>query len=853
MNAKTDARSLALHQRINDSVVCAGKTDFGDQTLLTFHEVKSHPSKLSRSLPVDPSLVDLVIGVDRNAPKGQLYSITDLHNAYHGTIPKSDFGGFISLAYPPLPSTSNQTGIRQMRYIHVTNNTNYVCRDDMVVVINNGMKWCKDQGATTFNETRHDMKDGQCTEMVKVEDPILYCTWEVFAMFECGLSDLFSYDRKKRSGVQSGPPAADQTIPSHVSFGFSDAFTDGSSHFTKPSRYSTSGKGKKRRSRKKRSKAKKKSTTRATGSSRQSPLPTITLGWLQTDAHEYKNNKVSIAGNIQPFIRDGSLTPKARLHLLNCIRCAVAAMPKGCSVSLEDEEDKEMFNLRAAMISEFERSLGGKGEWMGFEVEGVTILIPLSVGFHKDTFNCSRDGMKAVIQINCRVPMNSTTINGGRSSVLWRWLESNGYKEFFPCLIILYSRKCVSGICLKLAEMNRFAKRDSLRRVLKWAFIERVNSTVNYEVQVWNNSSFLQQFLSDMKTDHRKGLRSYQGAMLKQVAYYQKIAFYSIFIHVFLSMNIKFKTFTVADAMDYVAYCGLTCNGSTLIAEIERRIIKDPPRYLKLLSSRFNNCMYSLLCFVNSEIMPGSATGSCTDNRFTYSQGSNDTHWGQKRKMLFNVCQEFYKDKQTSSRQSTITEKIREITNRIVHGKVSGKSEFCGVGAMSANQFIHLASLVGLIPLYCFTFADIHDTKLGPAKAISIGLEQPKMRLPDIRTEFSGIVQDPFFDERLLVAAEKIKQCEYSNVSLWSHLNIMNLCLESPVDSIDHDVANLIISIHIKRVIEFTANIDHKTKKLQILIYHEYRTMGHDYHHECNVFAYGYPKSTESNNDDDDY
>ena len=45
--------------------------------------------------------------------------------------------------------------------------------------------------------------------------------------------------------------------------------------------------------------------------------------------------------------------------------------------------------------------------------------------------------------------------------------------------------------------------------------------------------------------------------------------------------------------------------------------------------------------------------------------------WGQKRKMLFNVCQEFYKDKQTSSRQSTITEKIREITNRIVHGKVS--------------------------------------------------------------------------------------------------------------------------------------------------------------------------------------
>lgn len=61
---------------------------------------------------------------------------------------------------------------------------------------------------------------------------------------------------------------------------------------------------------------------------------------------------------------------------------------------------------------------------------------------------------------------------------------------------------------------------------------------------------------------------------------------------------------------------------------------------------------------------------------------------------------------------------------------------------MSANQFIHLASLVGLIPLYCFTFANIHDAKLGTAKAISIGLEQPKMKLPDIRTEFLAIVQE---------------------------------------------------------------------------------------------------------------
>ena len=177
--------------------------------------------------------------------------------------------------------------------------------------------------------------------------------------------------------------------------------------------------------------------------------------------------------------------------------------------------------------------------------------------------------------------------------------------------------------------MNRFGRKDSLRRVVKWAFIERVNSCVNYEVNVFNNSSFVKDHLSEMKVDSAKGLRSYQGRMLKRVAHYQKIAFYSIFLHVFLSMNVRFKTFTVADTIDYIAYSALTCNGSTLVAEIERRITKEPAKYLRCLVSECNNCMYSLLCFVNSEIMPGLPIGSCTDNCFMFSQGSNNTHWGQ--------------------------------------------------------------------------------------------------------------------------------------------------------------------------------------------------------------------------------
>ena len=137
--------TLALIKRIDDSVLRAGRSAFGDQSLLTFHQLRNNATTASRrSLPVDPSLVDLVIAVDRNAESGQLYSLIDLDNSYHGTIPKSDFKSFISPAYPPLRSSSNnESTSRKVRHLHISNDRNFVSREDRVVVINNGMQWSK--------------------------------------------------------------------------------------------------------------------------------------------------------------------------------------------------------------------------------------------------------------------------------------------------------------------------------------------------------------------------------------------------------------------------------------------------------------------------------------------------------------------------------------------------------------------------------------------------------------------------------------------------------------------------------------------------------------------------------------
>lgn len=206
-------------------------------------------------------------------------------------------------------------------------------------------------------------------------------------------------------------------------------------------------------------------------------------------------------------------------------------------------------------------------------------------------------------------------------------------------------------------------------------------------------------------------------------------------------MHVNFRSFNVADTIDFVAYCALTCNGTTLIAEITRRVTLEPLHY----QGKFLQCnenMYEFLCYVNREIMPDTAVGSCTNNRFMYSQGSSKSNWGRDRGMLLNLCKEFYNDDATVTRQKFMIEKAQKVLHNLVHSKRNGKSEFHGVGAMSANQFLQLSSLLGLVPLYCFTLANLHSKKLGPSQAIMKGLQTPNMTLKDIQSCFDDMFEE---------------------------------------------------------------------------------------------------------------
>ena len=134
--------------------------------------------------------------------------------------------------------------------------------------------------------------------------------------------------------------------------------------------------------------------------------------------------------------------------------------------------------------------------------------------------------MQSVLQINVKIPMNEATIPGGKSSVLWKWLESNSYSDSFPLTMILYGRKSVASICEKLSMMETFAKKDHLRKCVKWAFQDRVHDKVNFETYVWNNDNFKNEFLNRCSLEEggpENRQRCFHGQMWTTTAFYQKI------------------------------------------------------------------------------------------------------------------------------------------------------------------------------------------------------------------------------------------------------------------------------------------------------------------------------------------
>ena len=218
----------------------------------------------------------------------------------------------------------------------------------------------------------------------------------------------------------------------------------------------------------------------------------------------------------------------------------------------------------------------------------------------------------------------------------------------------------------------------------------------------------------------------------------------------FLDLNVNFMKFDVSDAIDFVSFFAFKCNGTSVLAEIHRLVMLN----LEYYRTVYDDCesMYEFLCTVNASFPGKKAIGSCSNPRYNYSGGSNTTEWCKMQFQLLEVCKKYwalFEGPRVNRKAMKILNS--EMINHLVNGKfANGTLIFCGVGPMGANQFIHIASLIGLIPTMCYNFSEIRCMSLGPAQLIQSAytdgsmdsLSQCNNYLHDIQAKFSAVWSD---------------------------------------------------------------------------------------------------------------
>lgn len=388
-------------------------------------------STLKNEIPHFEEL-DGIFSIERSST-GQIYIQQQLDSFGHCTLDTSLLQKNI---FSSEFSTNSET---KVPYCHIPSNTNFVSSDKRFIVINNDTK-VSDLGFDSIGVT---------------DKPIAETTRIITEMYELGLADFYTFDNKKRSSVGVGEKRKIDSADSKMKItvhsmheGHKEVTIDPNS------------------------------------------LPTITLGWSTNDCNEYSHNLSTIAGTIKPFKRDGGLPRQILLKLIELVEYVLKILPTESIFDPAECGSKNIESGRRRMMSELKEFLGGDGDASNFRAEGIAILIPASVGFHKDSVNCNMPGMQTVLSINANIPINNRTFRSGNKSKVRQWLNLNEYNESHPCSIILYSRQPVGSYCEKVESTRLFAEKDPVRKCLAWALVDRVGSVCDYRSSIWNNNCY---------------------------------------------------------------------------------------------------------------------------------------------------------------------------------------------------------------------------------------------------------------------------------------------------------------------------------------------------------------------------
>ena len=182
------------------------------------------------------------------------------------------------------------------------------------------------------------------------------------------------------------------------------------------------------------------------------------------------------------------------------------------------------------------------------------------------------------------------------------------------------------------------------------------------------------------------------------------------------------------------------CNGTSNLAEITRVTMGE---YKQELEQQFTGPleknMYKYLCYVSSKYAAiGKPVGSCSEPRHTPCSHRSPNDWDTRREKVLSLIQKnFYNIRAVDSEASLLRQCCKNFISDVVEN-----DDFPNVSTFLAVQFLQVLSLVGLVPLGCYNYAEPSDMKLGSSNIIQIAMNKKLLKKDVCSSAFEELIKN---------------------------------------------------------------------------------------------------------------
>ena len=182
------------------------------------------------------------------------------------------------------------------------------------------------------------------------------------------------------------------------------------------------------------------------------------------------------------------------------------------------------------------------------------------------------------------------------------------------------------------------------------------------------------------------------------------------------------------------------CNGTSNLAEITRLTMGDSKQVLQQqFTGPLQKNMYKYLCYVSENYVAKlKPVGSCSEPRHTPCSHRSPNDWDDRRDNVLKLIKEsFFHIRGVDSEANLLRQCCKNFISEVVE-----KEDFPNVSTFLAVQFLQVLSLVGLVPLGCYNYAEPSDMKLGSSNLIQITMNKKQLKKDICSSAFEELITD---------------------------------------------------------------------------------------------------------------